>query len=100
MSASPMNRRKAGSVVSLLALTVAMASLNGGAALADMPLFTYGDLGGAFALGTGFGTFYAPQANWGTGTVKSSPPNQRLATDPACGRRLLEARVEADLSQR
>ena len=83
MNASPMNRRKAGSVVSLLALTVAMASLNGGAALADMPLFTYGDLGGAFALGTGFGTFYAPQANWGTGTVKSSPPNQHLATDPA-----------------
>jgi|GEM_PF-557614 len=70
---------KVRSSISLLALTAALASFHGGAAKADIPLFSYGDLGGAFALGTGFGTFYAPQANYGTGTVRSSETSRKLS---------------------
>lgn len=70
---------KVRSSISLLALTAALASFHGGAAKADIPLFSYGDLGGAFALGTGFGTFYAPQANYGTGTVRSSETTRKLS---------------------
>lgn len=83
MNTPPCYRLKARSVVSLLALTAAaLASFDGGAAKADIPLFSYGDLGGAFALGTGFGGFYSPMANFGAGTNKAGSTSGKLGNSP------------------
>jgi len=86
MSETPIhNRRKACSVVSLIALTAAMAALNGGTALADMPLYASGDFSVAGALSTGMGFFSSPQANFGAGTYKSSQTTSKLSTSPNWG---------------
>jgi len=72
MSVTQHTTRKACSAVSLFSLSAGLFALTGGQALADMPLYANGDFSLAGALTVGAGAFAAPQANFGTGTYKSS----------------------------
>ncbi|HVI52619.1 MAG TPA: alginate export family protein [Candidatus Sulfotelmatobacter sp.] len=94
MSAPPMKTKTARTAVSLFALTAAFAALNGGAALADMPIYADGDFSAAAALSTGMGFFSAPQANFGSGTYKVSQPNSKLATNPNWGEGYLKPELK------
>lgn len=55
----------------LMAGAASLAIFHGGFAKADIPLYGSGDFSAAAAIGTGFGTFVVPQANFGLGTYKA-----------------------------